>query len=1235
MTEEVEKKDDDPTTKVISTDDMKKTKEIETGPDEEIVVEKSPRGRYLRFKELLGKGAYKEVWRSYDTVEGIEVAWNVVNLKNLPAAEKARVINEVRLLDRLEHENIIDFHGSWVNREKGEVVFVTEILSSGSLKRFINKVKLIRWKIVKRWCKQILKALAYLHSQDPPIIHRDIKCDNIFINGSTGDLRIGDLGLSTTVTLRPPGTKGQSVLGTPEFMAPELYEESYDEKVDIYAFGMCVIEMITKQLPYDECANATQIYRKVTNNIAPLAFNFIDNILAKEFIRSCVAAHPFERFSAAQLLQHPFLQSDTDFDETEVKLVQMPTIDEQKQQQPLILPNHNNEQLLAQNITTSISEPSTTTENHATQTTADKNDALFHHKRSSSTKDLVCMQPAAAVAEATAEDAVVASIRNADAAVDAAAFAWCEARRNGYEDDEDVRADYNEAIKDNSTRRFKKMQEHQDSPIRSDTASPNEAPVSAISTAYFSANDDDDDVPTSGQSDNSAQIRKPPRLLPDATFNGMWLDTQSDDDDDQHEELIVSGIVQDEDDEVAIAPPKNSVPETKGIPKDTLPQAEIKSETNGESRQQPDDDDDDAYLAKMQDFESLQRNDKVRVHEGRRRRGEDERLTKQENAMSTSSSSLDKAGHAQEKKARPLRDNDDDEDAHSMKVRDSESLEKNEREGRRRHDEDEPLVKQDMSNRTDKAGISIEKAGIQVSTTFGSASTPSSRQSSPHASSRPPIAPPCLQQLRPSSATNGRESTQQKSYHRPSSATGGRESLQQTTIPARRTYDDPPVSWSRQRTDINIPPPPVPRSQGSLSPDRCDRPHPITNHTAPASIKKELQSSSHGEKPIDPLQANNGYPSPQSSDEIEPWTSKALYRHGSSMVSAGGNSTINTTDDDRASVVSQTIWEEVLDDDTVNLSFPYTFDGVAHRVSFDYDLREDPHDVANEFALECGYPIDEVWPLVDFLTDVRDRYRGFANTSVQLPVRGGPPSRQSSDVGSMPQYPSYDSLYNGTVGGDSDIMTMTANGARSDYPVVGSGHDDSSAFLEENSSHFNTEDEVAFGTGEQDDYNDDDDDDDDEELRAWKERVERDYRLNKSRAQTIHEDRMSKLEHSREETVSSDAEAVARIEKELQKLEHKERDLNISRDAVVSDRERLLRKWDKDIQDYERKFVIEQNNHTRRLQEFELQYRQQQEEIRRQRRAKQEAATNQRQVDEFIQSPSPVQQQHSPQQYHR
>lgn len=52
-------------------------------------------------------------------------------------------------------------------------------------------------------------------------------------------------------------------------MAPEMYEEKYDEAVDVYAFGMCMLEMATSEYPYSECQNAAQIYRKVTSVSAP------------------------------------------------------------------------------------------------------------------------------------------------------------------------------------------------------------------------------------------------------------------------------------------------------------------------------------------------------------------------------------------------------------------------------------------------------------------------------------------------------------------------------------------------------------------------------------------------------------------------------------------------------------------------------------------------------------------------------------------------------------------------------------------------------------------------------------------------------------------------------------------------------------------------------------------------------------------------------------------------------
>ena len=73
-------------------------------------------------------------WRAYDSIEGIEVAWNVVKLSRIPKTERKRIKIEIKLLKGLEHPNVIKYHNSWVNREREEIIFVTEIMSSGSLK---------------------------------------------------------------------------------------------------------------------------------------------------------------------------------------------------------------------------------------------------------------------------------------------------------------------------------------------------------------------------------------------------------------------------------------------------------------------------------------------------------------------------------------------------------------------------------------------------------------------------------------------------------------------------------------------------------------------------------------------------------------------------------------------------------------------------------------------------------------------------------------------------------------------------------------------------------------------------------------------------------------------------------------------------------------------------------------------------------------------------------------------
>ena len=151
-------------------------------------------------------------------------------------------------------------------------------------------------------CRQLLNALDYLHHLSPPIIHRDLKCDNILINGSTGEARLGDFGLARA----RHATVVESVLGTPEFIAPELYEQHYNESVDVYAFGMCVLEMITKEYPFEECSNAAQIWRKVSQGIRPLVLQRIEWPEVRLFIEVCISPADI-RPTARELRSHPFL----------------------------------------------------------------------------------------------------------------------------------------------------------------------------------------------------------------------------------------------------------------------------------------------------------------------------------------------------------------------------------------------------------------------------------------------------------------------------------------------------------------------------------------------------------------------------------------------------------------------------------------------------------------------------------------------------------------------------------------------------------------------------------------------------------------------------------------------------------------------------------------------------------------------------------------------------------------
>ncbi|KAL6278286.1 hypothetical protein ACE6H2_021887 [Prunus campanulata] len=271
-------------------------------------VETDPSGRYGRFREMLGKGAMKTVYKAFDEVLGMEVAWNQVKLKDVFGSpdELQRLYSEVHLLKNLNHDSIIQYYMSWIDVNRRTFNFITEMFTSGTLREYRQKYQRVNIGAVKNWARQILRGLAYLHKLDPPVIHRDLKCDNIFVNGHLGQVKIGDLGLAAVLR---GSHHAHSVIGTPEFMAPELYEEEYNELVDIYAFGMCVLEMLTSEYPYSECSNPAQIYKKVTSGKLPNAFYKIEDLEAQRFVGKCLE-NASKRLPAHELLLDPFLASD-------------------------------------------------------------------------------------------------------------------------------------------------------------------------------------------------------------------------------------------------------------------------------------------------------------------------------------------------------------------------------------------------------------------------------------------------------------------------------------------------------------------------------------------------------------------------------------------------------------------------------------------------------------------------------------------------------------------------------------------------------------------------------------------------------------------------------------------------------------------------------------------------------------------------------------------------------------
>lgn len=278
--------------------------------DESEILEESPCNRWLKRREEVQQRDIPGIDAAYlamDTEEGVEVVWNEVKFserKNFKAKEEK--IREVfDSLAQLEHPNIVKIHKYWMDKdsEKPRVIFITEYMSSGSLKQFLKKTKrnviklpLQAW---KRWCNQILSALSYLHSCLPPILHGNMTCDTIFIQHN-GLIKIGSV--APDAINHHVKTFRENIKNV-HFVAPEYGTASVvTPAADIYSFGMCALEMAALEIPGNG-DSGTQITEEVINK----TIESLENVQQKDFIRQCLRKNPQERPTARELLFHPVI----------------------------------------------------------------------------------------------------------------------------------------------------------------------------------------------------------------------------------------------------------------------------------------------------------------------------------------------------------------------------------------------------------------------------------------------------------------------------------------------------------------------------------------------------------------------------------------------------------------------------------------------------------------------------------------------------------------------------------------------------------------------------------------------------------------------------------------------------------------------------------------------------------------------------------------------------------------
>lgn len=232
----------------------------------------------LTIIKKIGQGVYSRVYLARHNDTKIEYALKIIENKNTNV--KKLIDREIDLLKNISHNNIISIYDVILCEKNNIIILILEYCHKGDLTHFL-KGRSLSEKEGIYYIYQIIKGLKYLN--DNNIIHRDLKPQNILID-KNNRIKICDFGFSRKFD---DSELLKTLCGSPLYMAPEIIKyKSYNNKSDIWSFGIIIYEILTGQMPYK--ANTVYELFKQINNISiiyPYSLsNEIVNLLSKIFI---------------------------------------------------------------------------------------------------------------------------------------------------------------------------------------------------------------------------------------------------------------------------------------------------------------------------------------------------------------------------------------------------------------------------------------------------------------------------------------------------------------------------------------------------------------------------------------------------------------------------------------------------------------------------------------------------------------------------------------------------------------------------------------------------------------------------------------------------------------------------------------------------------------------------------------------------------------------------------------